>query len=154
MESRLIGGDLQLRTLERICDGSVERFVVADLDDRVQRGREIMAVMREHGCAGSDLDGADGTVEIGADVMVEAPSTEALAEDRQDGVSMGLCELRQDGLAEIELGPERLRSSFIVAQHYGQISSLEEPHARTFERRDRITGVLTALEHGPFVNAP
>jgi hypothetical protein len=114
-EARLLGSDLDVAAREGVGGARLQALVIADLDDGLQRRREIAAVVGEDGGADAQLRLTDGRFVVGAELVIEAPRQKLLAQTREDGIAMRLGDLRQDRLGLVELEGEGLAHPVGVA---------------------------------------
>ena len=86
----------------------IESFDVADLLDRLHRRREVAAVVSENRCSGADLTGPRGCAGVGAQMVVEPPRSQLLADDEELGSSAWIGDLGQHAVEGAQaLGDDR-----------------------------------------------
>ena len=86
---------LQLRAVQRAVDRGVHVFRGADFTNGLQRGREILAIVRQHHRPRANLRLTGRGAWVGAELVVEAPLREGLAQFGYFRVAMRFDELRQ-----------------------------------------------------------
>lgn len=84
------------------------------------------------------MRGAHGTIGVGANLVIEPPPAQSLAQHRENRIAMRFGELREHRLVEIDLRGEGLRPALLVAQHHGLIATFEQLDAWLRERSDRL----------------
>src|SRR4029453_3963039 len=83
-------------------DSAVQGVDVADLDDGLQRGRQVAALRIEYWCTGADLALPRRGVHIGAEFIIKPPASDLLPNRQQFRRSYGVEHLGQYALIRSE----------------------------------------------------
>ncbi len=126
LEARFRDVDVQFGPGEGIRDRCVQARGVTDFPDRLQRSREVGAVMAELRRVRSDLRLARGRIELGAEVIVEAPGSQALAHLNRFGGTARVDESGHHALEAWQLLSDRLPRSLAVREPQSWASSIDQ----------------------------
>ncbi|MNP06866.1 hypothetical protein D3C76_988670 [compost metagenome] len=110
--------ELQTRTGECVADRRLQRLGIADLADGLQCGGEVAAVVVQHRRARAQLRLARRGIGVGAEVVVEAPATDMVAQAqrlRAVGAAADLAEHAVEGRHVLFENPPV--ASVATAQH-------------------------------------
>ncbi|HEY8788556.1 MAG TPA: hypothetical protein VIM10_05430 [Actinopolymorphaceae bacterium] len=147
-------GDREPRAREGLPDGGFEGLLVADLDDPLDRGRQVGAVAGEHGGERADAWSAGRCVGIGADRVVEPPGADALADREQLRRPLRIGELGEHAVAGAQPHPELGPPAVVVARLHLRPDPLDKPGRRPRDRPgkdDLVPDDRVELERGrPF----
>ena len=76
-----------------------------------------MTIVRQHWSASTDLNRTHRRICVRSNLVIEAPSPQALAQHRQDRIAVRLTELRQQRFIQVELRTKGHWTSIHVAKH-------------------------------------
>ncbi len=111
--------DAQLRAGKGIGDGTLQRLAVADLADGLQRGRQVAAVVVQHRRAGAQLWLACRRLGVGAEVVVEAPAADGLAQLEYLGTAGVVADLVEQAVVARQVLGQHLPAAPLALAHHG-----------------------------------